>query len=579
MVRKISLALVLSGASLVPVFSQQLQWAFSVKDPSVQNSGNHIASNGSSFAVVASVSNNANYDVAGGNPSFKGPANAMVKYNAQCGIEWVVEHPGGGGQYLTRLVYVDNDGNVYACGRFSGTVDFDPSSGQNNVTATNGAVYVQKLDSKGKLLWVGYTEVDGEPVKMDRKSNGNMVVVGRSQDKSTPKLSGGGTVDVEKGVFILEFGSGGQSLNAYGIPTPTSFNNNLALAIDKSDNVYVGASIEGPMNLDLKNKSKADTSFSGYDAVLVKYNRHFDYVWHKVFGDKPTSGPDGWDVINSLKAGSDGFLYAAGWFTWVTDFDPDKNPGQWVRTASTRSQSPDGFLIKYDTSGVIQWIQEAGGHPSITGNADINFRELVVQGGKIIVYGSINGSADFDGSANDYILKTADNGLGICLAQYATDGSFTGAWLLDGNLANESPSGMVLSGDGVVAYGTFQKKLDVDLTSGVQYLQTDSTGAFYKFDNDLFLVKYAFGFAPNRIAKQSPAMNIQAYPNPATRQVHLRNVQAGTPMRISDIQGMTVSRQEVSTENTLDVSSLKPGVYLLHTGDGYREYTLRLVVQ
>lgn len=542
---------------------QELDWAYSLKDKSVQNFASHIASNGKSFAIVASVNTNVNYDVASGNQAYKGPANVVAKYDSKCKIEWVIEHPGGGNQYLTRLVAMDNAGNVYACGRFSGTKDFDPTSGISNFTAALGSVYIQKLDDNGKLVWVGHISVDGEPVKMGIKSNGNIVVVGRSQDPSTATLSGGATVTVEKGVFILEYGPGGEALNAYGIPTPSSFNNNLGLAIDGNDNVYIGASIDGTMNMDLKKGTLPDTSFSGYDVVIAKYDKNFNYKWHRVFGDKPTSGPDGWDMVNSLAIGKDGYLYAAGWFTWTTDFDPDKNPGLWVKTASTKSQSPDGFLIKYDTSGVIQWIQEAGGHTTITGNADINFMDMVVENNQIIVYGTINGSADFDGTANDLILKTKDNGLGLCIAQYSNTGGLTGAWLLDGNLANENPSGIEKLDDGIVAYGTFQKKLDSDLSAATKYLQTDSTGTYYNADNDLFLVKYRFGFTSNRIASLIHSASLLLYPNPASDFVSIQNALPGTTLQISSIDGTLISRQPLIQDDMINISELPKGIYIV----------------
>jgi len=561
------------------VTGQQVDWAYSLKDKSVQNFANYIASNGKSFAIVASVNNNANYDFASQNPIYKGPANVLAKYDSKCKIEWVIEHPGGGFNYLTRLLSMDASGKIYACGRFSGTVDFDPSSNQTNITSATGAIYIQKLDDKGKLLWVGHVSVDGEPVKMGIKSNGNIVVIGRSQELSIAKLSGGANSTVEKGVFILEFSPSGEAINAYSIPTPSSFNNNLALAIDEKDNMYIGASIEGSMNLDLKSGSKPDTSFSGYDVVIAKYDKNFNYIWHRVFGDKPNSGPDGWDVVNSLVIGKDGNLYAAGWFTSTTDFDPDKNPGVWVKTASTRSLSPDGFIIKYDTSGVIQWIQEAGGHPSISGNADINFRDMIVENDKILVYGTINGSADFDGSSNDLILKTNDNGLGICLAHYSTTGNLIGAWLLDGNLANENPSGIAKLEDGIVAYGTFQKKLDVDLTSGLQYLQTDSTGTFYAADNDLFLIKYKFGLPINRITNINSNNFLHFYPNPASEIVNIPNTQTDLKLVITGIDGSTVIEQTIHGEAKIDVSSLPKGIYWLKTINREKTHVGKLFVR
>lgn len=568
----ISIFLSLSG------FAQQLDWAYSLKDNSVQNSANAIASNGKYVVVNASVRNDMSYDFKSGNNAFKGTKNIVAMYDDRGEIRWVIEHPGGGNLYRTRILAMNASDEVYACGRFSGSIDFDPGSGTQMVSATAGSVYIQKLDKDGKLVWVGHTSIDGEPVKMGFKSNGNIIVVGRTQDTCTALLKSGASRKIDKGVFIIEYADNGDVLEAYSIPTPNSFNNNIGLAIDRSDCIYVGASIDGPMNLDLKNKNLADTSHSGYDALLVKYSPDYEYIWHKVFGDKPTSGPDGWDMINHLAIGPDGKLYAAGWFTWTTDFDPDKNPGLWVKTAATGSQSPDGFLIQYDTSGTIQWIQEAGGHPSISGNADVNFMDMVISGNQIVLAGSLNGGADFDGSANDSILRTADNGLGICLARYTNTGNFNGAWLLDGYLANDYITGIEMLGDGIVAYGTFQKKLDADIQSGIYHLRTDSTGPFYSADNDLFLIRYAFGFQSGSISGPGKNKTINVYPNPTSDFIHFEIDETPKLIELCDISGRTVMEID-SPLRSKYVGNIKSGMYYLKITTLNHQYTSKLIIR
>ena len=48
---------------------------------------------------------------------------------------------------------MDQAGNFYLAGRLSGTVDFDPGSGQVNLTGSNFQNYLQKLDANGNLVW------------------------------------------------------------------------------------------------------------------------------------------------------------------------------------------------------------------------------------------------------------------------------------------------------------------------------------------------------------------------------------------------------------------------------------------
>ena len=63
---------------------------------------------------------------------------------------------------VVRSTVVDNSGNVYQVGSFTGTVDFDPGAGTTNLTAVGGQdAFVEKLDSTGKLLWVKTLLPDG----------------------------------------------------------------------------------------------------------------------------------------------------------------------------------------------------------------------------------------------------------------------------------------------------------------------------------------------------------------------------------------------------------------------------------
>ena len=63
---------------------------------------------------------------------------------------------GGSSHDQGQGVAVDAAGNVYTTGFFFGTVDFEPGVGVTNLTSVgSGAVFVQKLDLSGNLVWAG----------------------------------------------------------------------------------------------------------------------------------------------------------------------------------------------------------------------------------------------------------------------------------------------------------------------------------------------------------------------------------------------------------------------------------------
>ncbi len=52
-------------------------------------------------------------------------------------------------------IVTDKDGNVYVCGAFENTVDFDPGSGVYNISSSGGEdIFILKLDASGNFIWV-----------------------------------------------------------------------------------------------------------------------------------------------------------------------------------------------------------------------------------------------------------------------------------------------------------------------------------------------------------------------------------------------------------------------------------------
>lgn len=106
------------------------------------------------------------------------------------------------GQY-GRKITVDPEGNLYATGRFSGTIDFDPGAGTDSLTAVGDYdIYLAKYDPSGALLWArsaggdGYDEGFGVAVQ-----GGALYACGTFQ----------GTADLDPGADFLPFTSNGDA--------------------------------------------------------------------------------------------------------------------------------------------------------------------------------------------------------------------------------------------------------------------------------------------------------------------------------------------------------------------------------
>ncbi|MDO9001557.1 MAG: SBBP repeat-containing protein [Bacteroidota bacterium] len=109
-------------------------------------------------------------------------------------------------------IAIDAFNNVYTVGTFSGTVDFDPGVGTNNLTSiNNNNWFISKLNSSGDFLWAKNTEGTlsgyGFPLAID--TNNNIYTIGQFN-----------------GVVDFDPGSGVTNLNsANGIIFITKYNN------------------------------------------------------------------------------------------------------------------------------------------------------------------------------------------------------------------------------------------------------------------------------------------------------------------------------------------------------------------
>ncbi|MBI1306917.1 MAG: T9SS type A sorting domain-containing protein [Bacteroidetes bacterium] len=560
-------------------FSQKLEWAYSFKNANIQDVAGSIASNGEEFAVTGTIVNNFSVDLKNHDDAFKAKKCFIARYDKNANIKWVLEQPGGGTNPRINTMTMDQEGNLYTSGFFSGTLDFDPSAAKSEYTAAGLDAFVQKLDKDGNLKWVAHTNTSAQPTHIALKSNGNVVILGRSQNGATATLDGGMTVTLEQGVFIVEVSADGKVIGAYSLATPASFSTAVALGITSQDEIVVAASVDGAMNIDLKGGNNWDTSVKAYDALIAVYSSTFEYKWHKVFGDIDNGQPGGWDAIRSIVCDKENNIYATGYFTWTTDFDPDKNPGSFVREAGTYngSQSPDGFIIKYNSSGEIQWVQDMGGHEAIPKNrsADVNLFDMVLKDNHLVAYGEMSGQGDFDGSADTFMIRTKDYGVGLCFVEYTTNGTFENAWLADGVSSNEKSTGIELLSSGVVAFGTFNGSFDPDPTEKEYLLKTDSTGPLPQWDNDLFVVHYNLDFITDGIPVFAKTTSV--YPNPTNGFIHINEAGLnGKKFEIINVNG-TILKQGIIV-NDIDLSDLGSGIYILSFPDsGY--LPLRVVVR
>lgn len=157
----------------------------------------------------------------------------VQKLDSAGNFVWAVAM-GGADDDLSSDITVDNSGNVYTTGRFSGTADFDPGPGIANLTSEDTGVFVSKLDSHGNFVWV-----EGERGRRGELSSG--IAVDPTGNVYTTGRFGGFVPQPEIladwDIFIEKLDSAGNMVWARTMGG-THHDGSSAITVDNSGNVY-----------------------------------------------------------------------------------------------------------------------------------------------------------------------------------------------------------------------------------------------------------------------------------------------------------------------------------------------------
>lgn len=296
-------------------------------------------------------------------------------------------------------IAVDSDGHVYLTGKFSETVDFDPSDETHMLAATGlQDIFVQKLSPDGELLWahgMGSELAEaGYSIAVD--NSGNVYTLGTFALTADFDPGMGNTELTSLGdwdIFLQKLDTDGNLIWAKQWGSAGS-DVGWDIAIDFSGNVICTGYFSETVDFDPGTGVFELTSLDANDAFVLKLDADGNFLWaHQAGGTGTQTG-------YSAATDQVGNVLVTGTFRNTVDFDPGNGTDE--LTSVTTSA---GFVWKLDADGNHLWAIPIG---SETGASP---REVATDGlGNVITTGLFSNSADFDPGTGTLELTAGNQG-------------------------------------------------------------------------------------------------------------------------------------------------------------------------
>ncbi|MCB0465464.1 MAG: SBBP repeat-containing protein, partial [Aequorivita sp.] len=383
--------------------------------------------------------------------------------------EWAVSM-GAGSADLGKSLVLDENGNTYVTGEFTGTVDFDPGPGVHNLISQGDfEIFILKLDLNGDFVWAkrigGVNEDKASSIAFD--SFGDILITGSFK----------GTSDFDPGVnefnltsigmmdsFIAKLDTGGNFIWAKQMGgSRWAIGDSIITDIDS--NIYSTGrfweTVDFNPSVDVYNLTSEGES----DIYISKLDRNGNFIWAKKIGSIS------WDVSTHMAIDNFGDVYVTGYFRGAPDFDP----GTGVYNL-TSVGIEDSFVLKLDSDGNFIWAKSIGGFQN-----DEAYGLTTDSDGNSYTIGYFTGAVDFNPGTGIYNL-ISEGEIDIFILKLDSNGEFV--WAHSFGSSDYDFGSSIITNDfgNIYATGYFSGIIDFDPGTDVYNLTSID-------EKDIFILK------------------------------------------------------------------------------------------
>ena len=452
---------------------------------------------------------------------------------------------------------------IYVCGPYQSTVDFDPGIGTDIHTSNAGSMnnpYISMFDTAGNFIWVrtwGTINGGSEAYSCATDKFGNVYAVGDFHDQP------GVAIDFDPGINVDNHFINGidSSLNfdAWLVKYDSMgnyqwgknwggdlYDDGPTVAVDDGGVYDAGMFMSQNADFDPDSVATDIHSSHGYiDVFINKFDLNGNHIWTRTWGGT------GADDAGHILADNAGHIYIAGYFADTVDFDP----GAGVFNLIGNTGIDDIFISKLDTSGNFIWAESMGG----TGE-DKAFPLTSDVNGDLYFSGIFSDTADFDPDSGVYNLYSA-GGYDIYICKLDTDGDMIWAKSMGGSGDDRGSTISVANNGDIYLGGDFSATADLDPENSTYYLS--SAGG-----TDIYINKI-YDCSTVNINELDASESLSVQPNPANDNVNIKITSSSSTnnsvVNIYNMQGLLILHSEINNamQKQINIQDIPSGVYIV----------------
>lgn len=491
-------------------------------------------------------------------------AGFITKYDNDGAFLWSKMFKSSNGSNNVVAMGTDAEGNIYTCGNFSGTTDFNPGTGVFNIsTATSPYLandfYISKLDANGNFIWAKAIQapstIEKSVLNMAVDATGNVYITGFTADIIDFDPSPGffnlgvkGLVDS----YIAKYDTDGnfQWVKGYGATAKSSLG--YALATDGTA-VYATGTFGGNVDFGTDTTPQLLTGHGpNIDVYVLKLTTEGELAWAKNIGASSETRS------NSLALDSTGSVYVTGLFNTELDFDPN---------AGTFTMAPGNgvgaYLLKLNSGGNFTWAKTLA-----TNNGSFGKTVVTDSADNVFLTGQFLDTANFTADAGKLMTSFGDRDL--FLAKFNPAGEFL--WHKQmGSTGTEENIVVAPDADGTVfASGIFQNT--VHFVPGKASDDLTYLGA-----SDFFIAKY--GFPETSGTDAHVKETVMVYPNPSKGAlfIDVPDTLLGAKATVYTLLGQRMAQFNLTAKTTQQ--HFASGFYILEVEQGGEKQTVKFIVE